>query len=269
VRKPAGAEVVLASGGKPVLGDVLDPDSVRRAMEGCSAAIHVAASYPDSPAEAERARRIRVDGTRNLATAARAVGARRLVVGSGYWVYADQTGALSEESTLDPRGESRTNREAELAGLEFASPGSLDVMVVRPGMVYGNGSWFRGMVDAIRAGSYRVPGEGKNHWSLVELDDTAAAFRAVLERGVCGEKYLVVDDHPIPLQALLELVAGELGVPVPANAGEEALRRDVGNDVAHHLMANRAGSNRRLRSLGWVPRFPDCRTGLPLVLKSM
>ncbi len=191
------------------------------------------------------------------------------MVGSGYWVYTDQPGVLTEGSALDPRGESKTNRDAELAGLEAASPGSLDVMVVRPGMVYGNGSWFRGMVDTIRGETYRIPGDGMNFWSLVDLEDTAAGFRSVLERGRTGESYLVVDDHPIRLGELIRLVADGLGVAEPKHVDGEELRREVGDDVARHLMANRGGSNGLLRSLGWTPHYPDCRDRLPAVLRSM
>lgn len=269
VRKPETAAIVESAGGQAILGDVLDSARVRKAMEGCGTAIQLAAYYPESPAEAELARRTRVEGTRNLAAAARATGARRLLVGSGYWVYADQGGTLSDDSPLDPRGESLTNWEAELAGLAAHAPGTLEVIVVRPGMVYGDGSWFLGMVGSIRAGTYRIPGDGHNHWSFVELADAAAAYRSILERGVGGGNYLVVDDSPIALIEFVTLVARELGVPLPEPIAYEDLRGEVGDDVAHHLAANRAGTNLKLRSLGWVPKFPDARAGIPALLRSM
>jgi nucleoside-diphosphate-sugar epimerase len=269
VQNPSGTQKVLAAGGTPVIGDVLDPEEVRRAMTGCSAAVQVAATYPENPAEADRARRVRVDGTRNLAAAARAVGARRLVVGSGYWVYADQPGIVKDDSPLDPRGESRVNREAEEVGLESNEPGRLDVLIVRPGMVYGDGSWFRGMVDRIRGAEYQVPGAGENFWSLVEREDVGEAFRTILEMGGGGEAYLVVDDAPIPLHELVALIAQQLEVSVPGAISLPELERSVGPDVAHHLAANRAGSNEKLRRLGWVPHYPDCRVGVPLAVQSM
>jgi nucleoside-diphosphate-sugar epimerase len=142
-------------------------------------------------------------------------------------------------------------------------------MVVRPGMVYGDGSWFRGMVDSIRAGTYRFPGNGGNRWSLVELGDAAAAFRTVLESGAAGRAYWVVDDAPISLRELATLLARELHAPAPEGISLETLRNEVGPVVAHHLAANRAGSNRRRHDLGWVPRYPDSRAGLLVVLARM
>lgn len=269
VRSPGGADVVRAAGGRPVHGDILDRESLRGGMEGCRSVIHLAATYPERPEEAEAARRVRVEGTQNLVAVARQTGVRRLLVGSGYWVYADQPGTLSDDSALDPRGESKVNRDAELAGLAAHEPGTLEVLVVRPGMVYGDGSWFRAMVESIREGTYRVVDGGQNYWSLVERSDTAAAFRSVLESGRGGATYLVVDDAPIRLRELVNLLAGTLGARNPEPVDPKILRGEVGDDVVHHLSANRAGSNVNLRSLGWIPRYPDCRSGLPVVLRAM
>jgi nucleoside-diphosphate-sugar epimerase len=252
-----------------MVGDVLDTEAVRRAVEGCVAVVNVAAASPGPQVSAELSRRVRVEGTTNLGAAARRAHARRFVVGSGYWVYADHPGRLEDGSPLDPRGESRINFAAEQAGIEEARDGELEVTIVRPGMVYGNGSWFRGMVGSLRDGTYAYPGDGTNFWSLVELTDAARAFGAVLDRGAAGEAYLVVDDAPITVRELASLVAGELGLPLPGGLPSAELERVVGADVTHHLAANRAGSNRKLRALGWVPREPDSRLGLPKLLRSM
>lgn len=269
VRDASKVALVRAMGGAPVVGDVLDREAVRRAVTGCHAVIQVAATYPDPGSPPELPRRVRVEGTRNLAEAAKSAGARRLLVGSGYWVYADCPGVLTEDSPLDPQGESRINLEAERAGLEAGVPGDFDVVVVRPGMVYGDGSWFRGMVESIRDGSYQYPGEGRNRWSLVERHDAAGAFRLLLERGAAGQSYLVVDDAPISVRELADLVARELGAPIPRGIPMETLRHAVGDVIAHHLSANRSGSNQKLRGLEWVPRHPDARQGIPVALRSM
>jgi nucleoside-diphosphate-sugar epimerase len=260
---------VRALGGTPFIGDVREARDVRPALVGCGSVIHVAAAYPRSPPEEAAAHQVRVDGARTLAQSAKEVGTRRMVLGSGYWVYADGRGVLTDDSPLDPRGESRVNFDAEEAARAEARPDDLEVLVVRPGMVYGDGSWFRGMVDSLREGTYQLPGRGENYWSLVERGDAAAAFQAVLEKGKGGRTYLVVDNAPIPLRDLVTLLVHELRLPFPPETSPERLRAAVGEDVAHHLEANRRGSNARLRALGWDPRFPDCRIGIPPVLRAM
>ncbi len=269
VRDPAKSESVRRVGANPVVGDLLDAAAVRRAVAECDCVIQVAAAYPGPGVPPDRPRSVRVDGTRLLAQEARAAGVHRLILGSGYWVYADHPGVLHDDSPLDPRGESRLNFDAERAALAFAHPGEFEVVIVRPGMVYGDGSWFRGMVDSLRAGTYRYPGQGDNYWSLVALSDAAHAFRTLVDAGQSGEAYLVVDDHPITTRELSTLVARELGVATPSGVPFGELRSAVGDDVAHHLAANRAGSNQRLRHLGWSPLTPDARIGVPRLVRSM
>jgi nucleoside-diphosphate-sugar epimerase len=238
---------------------------LRAAAEGCSGIVHLAANPPAGTDPATT----RVEGTRNLVEAARREGVLRLVVGSGYWVYRGQSELIHEDSPVEPRGESQINYDAERAGLETNSPGRLEVLVVRPGMVYGNGSWFRSMAESIRAGEYRVVGEGANRWSFVDRWDTGAAFRTVLESGIAGQVYNVVDGHPAPLREFVDFVAAELGRSPPGTLPMDAARREFGEIVAGHLAADRAVSDEKLRSLGWRPRVSHYRDGVPGLLHEM
>ncbi len=269
VRTEAQGTLVRAAGGTPVLGDVLDRASVGRAAEGCDAIVHVAARFTGEPGSEELARRVRVEGTSNLAAAARAHGVRRLVVGSGYWVYAGQPGLITEASRVDPQGESKINFEAEQVGFEANAPGELDVLVVRPGMVYGDGAWFRTVVDAIRAGSYRTIGAGSNRWSFADLGDAGTGFVTVLGQGLPGEVYNLVDRAPAPWAEFARFVAERLGVPAPGTLSWEEAVESFGAVVARHLAAERATSAAKLEALGWRPRFPRYREGISHLLASM
>jgi len=265
VRDPLKEVLVRDDGGTPVLGDILDVRSMRTAMVGCSGVIHLAAN---PPAESDQTR-VRVEGARNLVEAAREEGVLRLVIGSGYWVYRGQPQLIREDSPVEPRGESQINYDAERAGLEANSPGGLEVLVVRPGMVYGNGSWFRGLAESIEAGVYRIVGQGKNRWSFIERWDAGAAFHAVLESGAAGEVYNVVDGHPAPLREFADFVAAGLGVPPPQSIDLEAGERDLGEAVARHLAADRPTANDKLRGLGWRAHVSSYRDGIPGLLREM
>src|SRR5579863_7875974 len=93
VRDAAQAPRVAARRGVPVNGSVLAPASLTAAVDGCDLVIHLAQSQSDS---LDVRRRVRVDGARNLVAAMAKAGVRRLLVGSGYWVYADNPGRVSE-----------------------------------------------------------------------------------------------------------------------------------------------------------------------------
>jgi len=265
VRDPAKGELVRQSGGIPFVGDLLDRRALRTAARGCAAAIHLAAH----PSKDEDAARVRVEGARELLEVAREGGISRVILGSGYWVYRGQPTLITEASPVDPRGEAQANYDAERVGLRANSPGSLDVLVVRPGMVYGPGSWFRALAVSVQSGGYSVVGDGKNRWSFVSLSDTGTAFVQILSAGVAGEVYNVADGNPASLREFVDYVAGQIGVAPPGSVSLEAAAADVGDVVAGHLAADRPTSNEKLVGLGWHARFPSYRDGVPGVLREI
>jgi nucleoside-diphosphate-sugar epimerase len=271
VHTPAKTGRVEAAGATPVVGDVLNASALAKAAEGCEALIHLAHTRDTgTPAMGQSvAVKVRVDGAYNLVAVARAVKARRLIIGSGYWEFGHHEGTITEETPVIPIGTSVYNWQAERAGLEANRPGTLDVVIARPGMVYGDGGWFKSMVDAVRDGSYRVPGDGANHWSPVHVDDVGEAFRVLLEKGVAGEAYIVVDDDPLPLKDFAGAIAGALGVAAPAHDTlEEAMA--AGSETRVKLMtANQRASNQKMKGLGWAPKWKSSREGVPPVVRGM
>jgi nucleoside-diphosphate-sugar epimerase len=266
VRDPAQVERIRAAGGEPVVGDILEPGSLQRALLSCEAAIHVAAK---SSAEPPLAERVRVEGIQNLLAAGHRLGLRRVVVGSGYWVYASNPGTITEASRVEPAGESRVNFATERAAAEAGARAGIEVMIARPGMVYGDGSWFRPLVEAVRNGSYRVIDGGANRWSFISLRDAASAFRAILERGAPGNVYNVADEDPSGWKQFGDDVAQSLGVPGPGSIPLQQAEAEYGREVARHLAADRAMSNAKLSALGWRPIEPTYREGLPDLLTAM
>jgi len=269
VHNPRSRADVEQRGAEAVVGDVLDADALDNAVHGCEAAVHVATADAAGPGGPHHMEMVRVLGAQNLVRAARAGGVRRLVVGSGYWVYADEPGTITEDSALDPRGESLVNLHAERAALDSDTRGSLEVLVVRPGMVYGNGSWFRPVVQAIRDGTYRYVGDGSNAWSFVSLEDTGEGFARVVGLGTPGEVYNLVDGHPATWKEFGDFVSDRLGRPRPSSISASEGVALYGPDVAHHFQARRACSSAKVERLGWKPRYADFRAGLSALLPSM
>lgn len=266
VRDVSKGVAVTAAGGVPVLGDVLEPQSLREATHGCHAIVHVAANPGDEPGIPDLPERVRVEGARNLAMTARENRVRRLVVGSGYWVYATRATPIDEGAPVDPQGESKINYLTERSALSFHRSNELDVMIVRPGMVYGAGSWFRPVVNAIQAGTYRVIEGGKNPWSFVSLVDAGTGFCRVLEAGVAGQVYNLVDRAPAPWGEFSKYVATKLGCPAPGSCTLAEAEAVYGPIVARHLAASRPAVAAKLEALGWQPSHPTYRTGIDELL---
>lgn len=262
VRTPEQAPLLRADGGTPAVGDLLAPATLAAPLQGADVAIHVAQASGGSETNL---REVRVQGAENLVAAAHAAGVRRLIVGSGYWVYADSEEPITEESAIAPRSISRVNFECEEVARRAAREGRIAISILRPGMVYGPGSWFREMVSEIRDGSYRYIAPGTNYLSPVHLSDAGEAFRVVAERWRNDETYLAVDDAPVPTREFAGFVADRLGTQVRGIPFETAAA-EWGEDLARLNSASRRASNRKLRGIGWTPRYPEYRAGVPEVL---
>ncbi len=267
VRRDEQAELVRRDGGSPVRGDILEPASLERALRGCRAVVHVAANPSDAGDEEERVRAVRVDGARNLVRIAHRAGVRRLVLGSGYWVYRDAEGPLDEDAEIEPFGESAINFAAETEAQRAARGTGLEIVIARPGMVYGPGAWFPPIVDALRRGEYRLIEGGRNPWSFVSLEDTGEAFATLVERGEPESVYTVVDDRPAPWGEFARHLADRLRVPAPTSLSMAEATARYGEIIARHLSARRAMYAPRLRRLGWRPRWGEYSAGVDRLLE--
>ncbi|MCI4364133.1 MAG: NAD-dependent epimerase/dehydratase family protein [Thermoplasmata archaeon] len=272
VRRRTQLAIVRFDGGEPSLGDVADPTAVARTASGCDAILHLAAPSSANSRTVEGRRefvRSRAVGARNLVLAARTRGVPRVVIGSGYWLYGGHRGTITERTTSRNPNAVAYNLGAELAGRAAIAEGSLEVILARPGMVYGNGAWFLPFARAIQDGTYRYGERGLNHWSPISLVDCGRAFALLIRKGAAGETYLVVDDEPVRVRTLAEYVAQRLGAPPPRGVPFARVARELGSGIATALGANQAASNAKLRALGWKPKYPAYRDGLPPVLREL
>jgi nucleoside-diphosphate-sugar epimerase len=146
-RSPAKADAIRALGAEPVVVDVFDAAALGRAMAAASpaAVIHQLtdlAFAPGSPRYAEglaRNARLRIDGTRNLVAAARAVGVERLVAQSIAFVYAAAPGTRVESDPLTDDAAAPTVEGVRK--LEEAVLSLPEGIVLRYGRLYGPGTW--------------------------------------------------------------------------------------------------------------------------------
>src|SRR4051794_37468326 len=107
-RSAEKVDLVRLLGAEPVVVDVFDAGALRRAVEDAKpdALIHQLTDLPFAPGTPryeeglERNAKLRIEGTRNLADAARAAGVRRLIAQSIAFVYAPKQGALTEDDPL-------------------------------------------------------------------------------------------------------------------------------------------------------------------------
>jgi nucleoside-diphosphate-sugar epimerase len=174
-----------------------DAGALARAFTRCEVVFHLAGAV-DFRGDWERFRRINVGGTRNVLTAARMSGVRRVVhVSSIVAIGASRRPVSLNESSAWNLGPFRvpyvtTKREAELAALE-AGGKNLEVVVANPACVIGPddfaGSEFGTICRRFWLGYLRVHFGGGNNF--VDVRDVAAGIRAAASKGRPGHRYIL------------------------------------------------------------------------------
>lgn len=179
--------------------------------------------------------------------------ASRLIYVSSTGVYGRGAGAWVDESwpiaPFTASGRARAAAEAALADA------NLPWIALRAAGIYGPG---RGLVDRIRAGTYRVIGDGTGCVARIHVADLVAAILAASGSTLTGPVN-AADDDPAPIGAVADAVAARLGAPPPPRVPADS----VPAEVAGMLTADRRISNRRLRTeLGVELRYPSWRDAL-------
>ena len=227
-RRPSGLHV------REVLGDVADPDVVRRATSGQEAVVHLAAKVDVVGHRAEY-ERVNVEGTRAVVDACRSAGTGRLVhVSSPSVAHAGAPLVGAGAGPADPahaRGEyARSKAIAEQLALGADGPG-LAVLAVRPHLVWGPGDTqlVARLVSRAAAGRLPVLGSGGALIDTTFVDNAVAALVAAVD--ACGhahgEALVVSNGEPRPVAEILARVCRAAGVPgpsrhVPAGVGRLA-----------------------------------------------
>lgn len=246
-RSRANAERFGGLGIKPVVGDVLDPQSLRTLP--AAETVLYAVGFDRTGSVSKRA--VYVDGLRNVL---RQVGAtcRRFVYVSSTSVYGQDAGELVDESS--PTAPTEENgcicRDAESVVRQAKS----DAIVLRLAGIYGPGRLLA-RVEQLRRGE-RLTGNPDSWLNLIHVDDAARTMLAAETRGVPGATYLVCDDQPLPRREYYSALAEKVGAPVPQF-------EELAAEAPERRRLNKRCVNRRLREeLRVELQFPTVIEGL-------
>jgi len=242
----------------------------------CAARVHVMRETAEDPLAAFRS--ANVAGTERLARQAVAAGVKRMVFISSIKVNGEETapvlplpnplprgarGSFREGDTpapQDPYGQTKWEAEAMLA--QVAQETGLEVVIVRPPLIYGPGvkgnlarllSWVERGVPLPLAGI-------RNARSLIGIDNFTSALQTCLVHpAAAGRTYLVRDGEDVSTPDLVRRLGLHLGKParlfaLPASlleglAGLAGRRADV-QRLTGSLVVD---DSRIRRELGWLP----------------
>jgi len=204
-----------------VVGDLRDPASFEKAMQGCDVVFHVAADYRLWVRDPDAMYRANVDGTRAILEAARRNRVRRVVytssvatmgfTGNGH--PADENSPVALDSMIGPY--KRSKFMAEQVAME-AGRGGMDVVVVNPTTPVGERDikptpTGRIVVDFLKK---RFPAYVDTGLNLVDVTECARGHMAALEKGRSGERYILGGEN-LTLKQILDKLAAITGLPSP------------------------------------------------------
>ncbi len=240
------------------------------AVRGVDCIVHLAARVHvmrDTAADPLSAFRLaNVEGTRALAHAAARAGVRRLVFLSSIKVNGESTtgrAPFAEDdfpAPVDPYGVSK--REAEDVLLRLGRDGPMEVVVIRPPLVYGPGvkANFLAMMRWLHRGVPLPLGAIHNRRTLVGVDNLVDLVATCLVHpSAANQVFLAGDGEDLSTTGLLRRLAAALGVParlvpVPVSWLESAAALLGKRSVARRLFGNlQADISKAHRTLGWTP----------------
>ena len=206
-----------------VEGDLADSASLTAALAGCEALFHVAADYRLGAFDPRQLYKTNVDGTRNILSAARDAGVRRVVYTSSVATIGIPTdgspGAEETPSTVaDMIGHyKRSKFLAEEVAREAARAGGIAVVIVNPSTPVGPGDVKPTPTGqmVLDAAAGRMPAYVDTGLNIVHVDDVAAGHLLAFHRGRAGERY-ILGGQDMTLREILVEIAGLVGRKPPS-----------------------------------------------------
>ncbi len=286
--RPTGDRSFLAQlGAEPVVGQLEDEESLRRACAGCEAVYHAAArveivgNYRDF-------HETTVAGTQRLVDAAIAAGVRRFVYVSSCGVYHPRlltAGVIYEDTPTPPPPRwflyGRTKLAAEDVVRGCVRPPA-EWVVVRLGYIYGprNRTMHRYLRPLLTRYPLMLIGDGENEMAMLYVADAARAIVAAGRTPAAGGRTLIAaGQERVTQRDYLNAMADGFGVPRPRRClpyrlayasawlGEWIGRLGLADGavlmnrsaVALTGLPQRIDGSRTRRLLGWSPqvRFAD------------
>jgi nucleoside-diphosphate-sugar epimerase len=247
--------------------------SWKAALKGCDSVIHLAArahvmqDQERNPLQAFRVSN--VDTTIDLAKRAVEAGVRRLVFMSTIKVNGEETApgcSFSPEDSTEPKDPYAISKwEAEQGLFEIAKRTGLEVVIIRPPLVYGPGvkGNFATLIRWVKNGVPLPFGALRNRRSMIGLDNllnfTVLCADVARSPSAKGQVFLVSDDEDVSTTELLRRVAKAYGCKsrmfsVPVELMRLAARCTGKSSLADRLFGSLVVDNSKARQmLGWHP----------------
>lgn len=238
-----------------IIGNIDSATNWTTALKVCDAVVHLAARVHvmDDTAQDPLAlyRATNTDATLNLARQAALAGVKRFVFISSIKVNGEgrDTPYLETDLAAPEDAYAISKWEAEQGLWQIAQETGLEVVILRPPLVYGPGvkANFLRLLQIVARGWPLPLGTIRNRRSLLYLGNFADAIRISLEHpAAAGQTFLIDDGQPVSTPELIRAVAHAMGRP------ERLLAVPVGMLQFAGALIGKQAAVARLTSSLWV-----------------
>ncbi len=198
-------------------GDVRDAEALRKGCAGVDTVFHLAAAVGSAVTDRAAFREVNAEGTEAVLAAARDAGVRRVVHASSAGVLGKVPPGVIADETFPPNPQNlydRTKGEAEAAARRAAEEGA-DIVIVRPGWVYGPGDrrTFK-LIKAVDEGRFFLLAGTKGRQTPIHVEDLIQGFLQSAERGAPGGIYHLAGEV-LSVEEMVGAIAAACGRRVP------------------------------------------------------
>jgi len=251
-------------------GDVSSQTQWQSALAGVHSLVHAAArAHILDSTDADQLtefRRVNVTGTLRLAEQAAVMGVRRFVFVSSIGVNGSQSQigkSFSEDDQPSPHSAYALSKlEAEQGLSDIAAESGLEVVIIRPPLVYGLNAPgnFGSLMRAVQRGWPLPLGSVRNQRSLVALDNLVDFIvTCITHPQAANQTFLISDGQDLSTTELVRRMAQAAGVsarllPVPVWALQAGATLLGKGDAVQRMCGNLQVDISKARSLlGWAP----------------
>jgi dihydroflavonol-4-reductase len=221
VRKSSNLKNLDGIAGETVVGDLSEPETLRAALAGCDAVVHVAADYRLWIPDPEKMYRANVNGTRELLRMAREAEVPRFVYTSSVATMHFRTDGLvvnedTPVSLADMVGHyKRSKFLAEREAIQAAEAGQ-QVVILNPTTPIGPNDTKptptgRMFVDFLKG---KFPAYMDTGLNLVDVAEVARTHVSALTMGQPGKRYILGGEN-LTLKQILDKMSAITGIPSP------------------------------------------------------
>jgi dihydroflavonol-4-reductase len=221
VRKASRTDNLEGIAAETVVGDLREPESLRLAVSGCDAVMHVAADYRLWVRDPHAMYAANVDGTRNLLRIAREQGVARFVYTSSVATMGFRSdGTIVDEATPVSLGEmighyKRSKFLAEQEAIKVAKDGQA-VVILNPTTPVGANDLkptpTGGIIVDFMNGKF--PAYVDTGLNVVDVREVARTHADALTAGRFGERYILGGEN-LTLKQILDKLSAITGLPSP------------------------------------------------------